>query len=203
MREKTSELGTEARRVPLDMKRLVLHEAGYKCANPCCRYPLTLDVHHLYYVSAGGSNLADNLLPLCPNCHAGHHNGNISTESLRAWKMLLLALNEAFDRSAIDLLLMIAQLERIRGITGDGLSAYSALAASGLLAIKRDSVSPVGVISDRLDKDIFTVGLSEKGKLFVEGWRKGDQRAAIELLPMGGTAEGTAAARRGFESTPM
>jgi hypothetical protein len=183
MREKTAKLGAEARRVPLDVKRLVLHEAGYKCASPRCRYPLTLDVHHLYYVSEGGSNLSDNLLPLCPNCHAEHHNGNISTESLRAWKMLLLALNEAFDRIAIDLLLMVAQLERIRGITGDGLSAYAALAASGLLAIKRDSLSPVGAVSDRLDKDIFTVALSEKGKLFVEGWRSGDQRAAIELLP--------------------
>jgi 5-methylcytosine-specific restriction endonuclease McrA len=91
MPKKPSTLGTEARTVPLDVRRLVLHEAGYKCSNPACRYPLTLDVHHLYYVSEGGSNLAENLLPLCPNCHTEHHHGHIPHESLRAWKMLLLA----------------------------------------------------------------------------------------------------------------
>ena len=56
--------------VPVDVKRLVLHEAGYRCANPVCRHILTLDVHHLDYVSDGGSNTPYNLLPLCPNPYA-------------------------------------------------------------------------------------------------------------------------------------
>ena len=48
MPNKSSKLGTEAGRVPLDVRRLVLHEAGYTCSTPACRYPLTLDIHHLY-----------------------------------------------------------------------------------------------------------------------------------------------------------
>jgi hypothetical protein len=140
MAKKLSKIGNEARRVPLDVKRLVLHEAGYKCANPCCRYPLTLDIHHLYYVSEGGSNLAENLVPLCPNCHTEHHNGNIPTDSLRAWKMLLLALNEAFDRHSIDLLLTIDKVGYIDWISGDGVHTYAPLVASNLISIERRPV---------------------------------------------------------------
>jgi len=49
-----------------------LHESGYRCGNPVCRTILTLDIHHLTRIE-GGPNTAENLLPLCPNCHAQHH----------------------------------------------------------------------------------------------------------------------------------
>jgi hypothetical protein len=161
----------------------VLHEAGYKCANPCCRYPLTLDVHHLYYVSEGGSNTAENLLPLCPNCHTEHHNGIIPTESLRAWKMLLMALNEAFDRKAIDLLLTVARLTTVQWITGDGVGDYAALVSSNLIALEADQFPYQASRSCILERTVYSASLTDKGRLFVEGWKKGDQRAAIELKP--------------------
>jgi len=181
MPKRSSKVGVEARRAPLDVKRLVLHEAGYKCSNPACRYPLTLDVHHLYYVSDGGSNQADNLLPLCPNCHTEHHNGNIPTESLRAWKMLLLALNEAFDRKAIDLLLAVAKLTTVEWITGDGVEGYAALVSSNLVTLHSDQFPYQTSRSCVLERTVYAASLTDKGKLFVEAWKKGDQRAAIEL----------------------
>ncbi len=184
MPKKSSKLGTEATKVKLSVRQLVLHEAGYKCSNPACRYPLTLDVHHLYYVSEGGSNEADNLLPLCPNCHTEHHHGNIPTDSLRAWKMLLLALNEAFYRGAIDLLLALAQLSKIEWITGDGVPAYAPLVASRLVELSQTWHNTEGVAGDgitTLSQNLYRAILTDKGKLFVEGWKKGDQRAAIEL----------------------
>ena len=190
MPKKSSTLGTEATRVPLDVRRLVLHEAGYKCSNPACRYPLTLDVHHLHYVSEGGSNLADNLLPLCPNCHTEHHNGNIPAESLRAWKMLLVALNEAFDRKSIDLLLTVARLGRIVGVTADGLPHYAGLVASNLVCLVRDfqeTTADGHKGSWHLGIGAYAACLTDKGKLFVEGWKNGDQRAAIELTHSGET----------------
>jgi hypothetical protein len=180
MSKTPSKLGTEAQRVPLDVRRLVLHEAGYKCSNPACRYPLTLDVHHLYYVSKGGSGSADNLLPLCPNCHTEHHNGNIPTESLRAWKMLLMALNEGFDRRSIDVLLTIEKLDGVTEITGDGLPTYAPLIASNLVTVVMLHAALTG-------HALYRASLTERGKLFVEGWRKGDQRAAIELIPAAGS----------------
>src|SRR5215470_10277210 len=98
-----------ARRVPVHVRQHVLHEAGFRCANPACRSVLTLDIHHMEYVSQEGKNEQSNLLPLCPNCHRLHHTGVIPLESVRAWKMLLLALNEAFDKRQIELLLMLDQ----------------------------------------------------------------------------------------------
>ena len=59
--KKASKIGTEATNVKISVRVQVLHEAGFKCANPCCRYPITLDLHHLHYVSEGGSDDAANL----------------------------------------------------------------------------------------------------------------------------------------------
>ena len=73
------------KKIPADCRQLVLHEAGYRCANPTCRTILTLDIHHLEYVSDDGGNDPANLLPLCPNCHGLHHSGVIPRESIRAW----------------------------------------------------------------------------------------------------------------------
>ena len=180
MRKKAaSKIGKEARRVRAEVRQQVLHEAGYKCANPCCRHPLTLDIHHLLYVSESGTNDPENLLPLCPNCHTLHHNGNIPTSSLRAWKFLLLALNEAFDRRSVDLLLTIDRLTWVEWITGDGIIAYAALAASNLIELKQEwhqTAQDPGAF-----RQLYRVRLTEKGKQFVEAWKKGDQQAAVEL----------------------
>ena len=99
------------RAIPADTRRLVLHECGYKCSNPACRNVITLDVHHLAHVAAGGADRPENLLALCPYCHAMHHAGQIPADSLRSWKLLLLALNEGFDRRSIDLLLALKRLD--------------------------------------------------------------------------------------------
>ena len=43
-----------------------------------------LQVHHIIPVTAGGSNNADNLIVLCPNCHFKAHRGLISVEELQS-----------------------------------------------------------------------------------------------------------------------
>jgi len=178
----TNKVGKEAARVSVSVRQLVLHEAGYKCANPCCRHPLTLEVHHLYYTSEGGANSSDNLLPLCPLCHTYHHKGDIPTESLRAWKMLLVSLNEAFDRQSVDILLTLAQLGRIEWITGDGLPSYASLVAANLISLKQQWHVTWGV-GRSTQQQLYAARLTEKGQLFVEGWKKGDQNAAIGCVP--------------------
>ena len=61
---RANKAGDEARNVKVGDRWTVLHEAGFKCSNPRCRYPMSLDVHHLHYVADGGSNDPANLLPL-------------------------------------------------------------------------------------------------------------------------------------------
>ncbi len=171
MSAKSSMVGSEPRRISLDVRRRVLHEAGYKCANPNCFTPY-LETHHLVYVSEGGDDEACNLIPLCVVCHTRHHKGEIPTESLRAWKIFLITVNEAYDRRATDLLLVLADLDEIY-FTFDGLPAYASLAASGMVQVGRQTAK------------LCRIKITEKGKMFVEGWKKGDQRAALGLPPSG------------------
>ena len=173
--------------VQLSTRVLILHECGYKCSNPACRMVLTLDVHHIEYVSEGGSNTQENLLALCPNCHALHHKGHIPLESLRAWKLLLLALNEAFDRKAVDTLLALDILKGLM-VSGDGLLSCAPLLASKLLDIEEKTAmvetsgsvfGPAVEIEDRVTH--YWITLSPKGREFVEAWKRGDQSAAIGI----------------------
>ncbi len=166
---------------PLDVKRLVLHEAGYKCSNPVCRSILTLDIHHLVPVAKKGDNLPDNLLALCPNCHSLHHQGKIPEESLRAWKMLLLSLNEAFDRRSIDLLLALDRVGRPLYVSGDGVLDCASLIATGMVCITegRKTEKTTHHYGSHF---IYTVELTNKGKQMVGAWKRGDQKAAIQSV---------------------
>lgn len=181
----------------------ILHECGYKCSNPACRMVLTLDVHHIEYVSEGGGDSEENLLALCPNCHALHHIGHIPRESLRAWKFLLLALNEGFDRRAVDTLLALDMLDGVM-VSGDGLLSCASLLASGLLKVDEKTeivetsgsfFGPATTKEDRVTN--YWVVLSAKGRVFVDAWKRGDQSAAVQ-------ASSTSATRKSgkFKLTP-
>jgi hypothetical protein len=172
--------------IPLDIRMRVLHEAGYRCAIPACRMVLTLDIHHMVYVSEGGPDKPENLLALCGNCHALHHMGKIPRESIRAWKLLLMALNEAFDRRTIDLLLALQHTGNWLLSAGDALPDYAPLIVSGLAEVQVLLGAPVEPNFGKM-----RVYLSDKGRSFIEAWKRGDQAAAVNWLPQP-TPTGTA-----------
>lgn len=169
-----------------EIKRQVLHETGYKCANPACRTILTIDIHHLDYISEGGSNQSANLLALCPNCHTLHHKGHIPKESLRSWKMLILSLNEGFDKRSIDMLLALDKVERLM-VSGEGVLGCAALIATELVEIDTDSkieraTGSRGFLFSGLSEyyqEWYWVKLSEKGSSLVKAWKRGDQQGAV------------------------
>ena len=152
----------------------MLHEAGYKCSNPTCRGILTIDIHHLDYVSDGGSDSPDNLIALCPTCHALHHKGHIPKESLKAWKIVLLTLNQSFDRGAIDLLLLIDKYRHLR-VTADGVLTCASLIVSGLAEAKQ-------TIENDINNLRYLLLLTEKGRLLVEGWKQGNEQAVAVVI---------------------
>jgi HNH endonuclease len=167
--------------LPADVRRLVLHESSYKCGNPRCHAILTLDIHHLEKVSDGGSDTADNLIPLCPNCHSLHHAGNIPLESVRAWKMILLALNEGYDKKTLDMLVALGHAPNdCIFVTGDGLLSCSALVAGDLV-----DVAPWGQkqYSYQLGYQVpqYQLSLNSRGRALIEAWRQGDQQAVVAL----------------------
>lgn len=169
----------------ISTRALILHECGYKCSNPACRMVLTLDIHHIEYVSEGGGDGPENLLALCPNCHGLHHKGHIPRESLRAWKLLLLSMNEGFDRRSVDILLVLGTRKGLM-ISGDGLLVCASLVASGLVEVYEMTefvetsgsfFGPLVTKEDRVAK--YWIVLSPKGRVFVDAWKRGDQKSAV------------------------
>ena len=171
--------------LPIDTRIRVLHEAGYMCGNPACRCVITLDMHHLVPVGEGGSDDPNNLIALCPNCHRRHHNNDIPISSLRAWKMLLLALNQAYDKHSIDALLMLHRLGSV-WVKGDGLLGIAGPIASGLVDAKPDintiftGQSADGRMTSTAESG-YLLSLSSKGGALVEAWISGNQEAAVSL----------------------
>lgn len=173
-------VSTKRKSIPLPTRREVLHESGYRCANPGCRGITTLDIHHIEYVSDNGGNAAGNLLPLCPTCHALHHSTQIPLESIRAWNMLLLSLNDGFSRTAVDLLLALDHLgSRPVLVTTDTILIMGSLIASGLVTVSHPSS---GTIPDRDFSQSRFVSLSAKGMAFVSAWKAGNQAEAVNSL---------------------
>jgi hypothetical protein len=166
---------TKRARISPTVRDEVLMESGYKCGNPICRNILTLQLHHIVWVKEGGGNSALNLLPLCGHCHDMVTQGHIPQAAIRHWKGMLHALNHAFSKEAMDLLLFL----HVRGpethmYTADGVLRFAGLFAAGLVEFGMQ------ICEETFSSFIETrheVVLSEKGRLLVDAWRKGDEDA--------------------------
>jgi hypothetical protein len=160
-------------KIPHSLQQEVLIEAGYKCARPVCHNVIALQLHHMIYVSDGGCNESSNLLPLCGYCHDMHHRHEFSSEAIRVWKGLLVALNQAFDRKSIDLLLLLHKQFSGTFYTADGMLWFAGLIAAGLATFGAQqgggSSSTGGGVPS-----VHQVVLTEKGRLLVEAWLSGD-----------------------------
>ena len=158
-------------------KAAVLLEAGNKCANPVCRHVITLEIHHIVWVRDGGGNEPSNLLALCPNCHALHTAGHIPPHAIRVWKGLLLALNTP-NRNDVDVLLHLHRTENdsfgqhVR-YSGEALLTLAGLLNAGLIATESAQASSGGMGHPPFSS--FVVRLTDRGKLLVEAWLKGDE----------------------------
>jgi hypothetical protein len=179
--------------IPAHVRDAVLREAGYYCGNPACRNVITLELHHIEWVKDGGGNEPMNLLALCPYCHAMHTAGQIPVSAIRHWKGLLVALNHAFNKEGMDLLLFLASREDMENLwmTGDGFLKFAPLVAAGLVEIAETVFSVGPRFSSGPGKvgpphspptTALRVKLSDKGKLLVDSWKRGDEDAYARAL---------------------
>ena len=91
--------------VPMARKRMVLVEAGHRCAIPTCRHPTT-EIAHIVPESQSHDDSFENLIALCPNCHTrSDQKKEIDPQSIRRYKRNLGILNSRysdFERRVFD-----------------------------------------------------------------------------------------------------
>lgn len=169
--------------IPLDVKIEVLTEAGYRCAVPTCRGILALDIHHMVQVSDKGGDVAENLLPLCPTCHALYHRDTIKQNSIYAWKSLLVSLTRAFDVFALDQLLFLVKKECVDlRVSGDGVLSFARLIAAGLATFELKTQNGPLVV--------YSVSLTKPGEQLISAWKSGDRNAVRKVLGLFATSCG-------------
>jgi hypothetical protein len=135
-----------------------------------------LDLHHLYQVSEGGGNDPENLIALCPNCHALYHRGNIPADAIYSYKSMLVALSRAFDLEAVDRLLFLLMCEKdFVVVSGDGLVTFSRLIAAGLASAEQKANNNWLIVS-------YAINISQKGKQIIEAWKSGDRLRLKQTL---------------------
>ena len=151
----------------------VLTETGYRCAVPTCRGIIVLDLHHIVPVRAGGSNIADNLLALCPTCHALFERGTISPASITAWKAFLRSLTRAYDHRTLDLLWFLKKVPTF-SCSADGVVSFAPLVGAGLAELQ---------LSQQGFNAMVGIRLSKEGERLLEAWKGADGAFLREPRP--------------------
>jgi 5-methylcytosine-specific restriction endonuclease McrA len=100
--------------VPADLKRRVLVEAGHRCAIPTCRY-IEVEIHHIEPWSTCLRHEYQNLIALCPNCHARADKGVIDRKALRLYKLNLRFAHDKFSQLEMDMLFELHEMPSHNG----------------------------------------------------------------------------------------
>ena len=90
-------------KIPAELQRRVLLEAGFRCAIPTCR-DTEVEIHHIVPWKKCKDHKYENLIALCRNCHGRVHNGKIDRKSLRICKANLRYAHDKFSQLEIDIL---------------------------------------------------------------------------------------------------
>jgi 5-methylcytosine-specific restriction endonuclease McrA len=77
--------GERRPKIPAELRRRILVEAGHRCAIPTCRH-IEVDVHHIIPWEKVRKHSYANLIALCPNCHRRATSGEIDRKSLLMYK---------------------------------------------------------------------------------------------------------------------
>jgi hypothetical protein len=150
-----------------EIKRRVLIEAGYRCAVPTCRFPITENAHIVSWAKSKDHSY-ENLVALFPNCHTMYDSGRIERAASIAYKKKLIILNEVYSRFELDGLDYFKTHKRAL-IPGELL--VKRLLEEGLVEHEEEiMIQGFGDGEDILG--IFSIILSDKGKRLLDDWSK-------------------------------
>ena len=139
----------------------VLQESAFRCAVPTCRAIFVPGVDELTRIEEFGKNEAPNLVALCASCRKKAGSEALTTEALSIYKKVIAALHKAFDREAVDQLLLLdsEEFETLQ-VSGDGVLRLSGAISAGLMSYESFQQG-------------YRLMLTEKGRSFVQDWKNG------------------------------
>ena len=85
-------------------------EAGHRCAISTCRH-IHVEVHHIIPWSKCQRHEYENLIALCPNCHARADQGEIDKKALTMYKNKLRFLHDKYSNFEVDFLFELGKKE--------------------------------------------------------------------------------------------
>ncbi|WP_327727027.1 HNH endonuclease [Streptomyces sp. NBC_00487] len=94
--------------IPADLKRAVLVEAGHRCAIPTCRQT-PVEIAHITAWVKVREHKFENLIALCPTCHARFDRGEIDRKAMRQYKENLEIINSRYTDTESQFLKVCAQ----------------------------------------------------------------------------------------------
>ena len=152
--------------VPMGRKRMVLAEAGHRCAIPTCRHPTT-EIAHIVPESQEHDDSFENLIALCPDCQ----KKEIDRQSIRMYKRNLGILNSRysdFERRVFD---QIAETDR-RSFTVEAGLEIPLLHAVNDGLLRRVELAPVAI--QRGEPTHYHYEVTDEGLDFVNRYIRGE-----------------------------
>lgn len=152
-------------KIPSELKRTILTEAGHRCAIPTCRHPTT-EIAHIIQYKEVKKHEYENLIALCPNCHTRYDKGEIDRKSMLLYKKKLVFLSERYSKYELNVLDYLRKQNKviiyghlsIKNILDEGLVAN----VNTLVHFTYDDGS--------VELQEFIIILTDKGRDFIKKW---------------------------------
>jgi hypothetical protein len=159
--------------LPRGLAREVKVEAGHRCAIPTCRrHPIEI-AHIEPHKPDGANDVFENLIALCPTCHARYDNGEIDRPSMRLYKANLSVLNSRYSDYERRVLEFFAARPGANAISLPGADfSLLYLLQDGLLV--DIGARGVSMRAGGVELAPKTYELTEKGRDFVNLWLGGN-----------------------------
>lgn len=156
-------------KIPANLKRQILTEAGHRCAIPTCRFPTT-ELAHIIPYSKVKKHDAYNLIALCPNCHTRFDKKEIDKKSINIYKKKLIYLSDRYSRYELNVL---SNLKNKGRMVLNGLISVINLLDNKLI-INKKTITSFQYDDGENEIGEFIAVLTPKGKKFIEKWVNSD-----------------------------
>jgi hypothetical protein len=153
--------------VPEEVKRRVLVEAGHRCAIPTCRNP-DAEIAHIVPYRKVQEHKYENLIALCPNCHARADRGEIDRKALRMYKRILQRLTDRYDRFELNVLDELRQGHPVM-ISGSMVLLIKNILDDNLVQLPFGFSWGMVIYTYGRDNTV-NVSLTKKGEEFISEW---------------------------------